>query len=404
MQIPDKIWQQRAVRRGRGERGSALLIVLVFAAIVAIMLYRELPVAAFEAQRQKEELLVSRGNEYKHGIKLFVRKVGRFPNSIDELESTNRMRFLRHKYVDPLTGKEDWRIVHAGPGGVIIDSKIKTATTGAPGASTLGQGSTFKGFNNAFSGDIEAVAANATPPSAGMRQRPGATKNAVSANNDPLAMAATGGEASAEANAGIAGAPNPGTGQPGNTQANANDQLTAGNQSMDLNGNQANGPMAAGAGISSIAQQLNNVNPQTPEKAPSQQSPALGNTSVFGNANAVAGNAGNGQIGAAGGIAGVASVAPGNSIKTVNDQTKYKLWEFYYDLRKEQSAGIQNAMGGQQNQNGPGATNAGGIGGNSNNGISQSGQQMFGFGGTSPQQSSQPVAQPTLPQQLPQQQ
>src|SRR6185503_11937250 len=39
---------------------------------------------------------------------------------------TNRMRFLRHKFEDPLTGKDDWRILHAGPGGMIIDSKVKT--------------------------------------------------------------------------------------------------------------------------------------------------------------------------------------------------------------------------------------------------------------------------------------
>ena len=115
-----------------GERGSALLIVFVFAAIVLIMLYREMPVAAFEARRQKEELLIDRGNEYKHAIKLYVKKIGQFPPSIDALENTNRMRFLRHKFDDPITGKNDWRLLHAGPNGVIIDSKVQTANA-APG-------------------------------------------------------------------------------------------------------------------------------------------------------------------------------------------------------------------------------------------------------------------------------
>ena len=50
-----------------GERGSALLIVFVFAAAVAIMLYMEMPVAVFEAQREKEQLLIDLGNEYAHG-------------------------------------------------------------------------------------------------------------------------------------------------------------------------------------------------------------------------------------------------------------------------------------------------------------------------------------------------
>jgi hypothetical protein len=36
-----------------------------------------------------------------------------------------------------------------------------------------------------------------------------------------------------------------------------------------------------------------------------------------------------------GGIAGVASRAEGHSIKTVNDQSDYSLWEFYYDPTKD---------------------------------------------------------------------
>ena len=69
--------------RRSGQRGSALMIVFAFAAIVAIMLYKELPVAAFEARRNKEELLVERGNEYKRAVKLYVRKFQTFPASIE---------------------------------------------------------------------------------------------------------------------------------------------------------------------------------------------------------------------------------------------------------------------------------------------------------------------------------
>jgi len=116
----------------RNEKGSALLIVFVFAAAIAIMLYKEMPVATFEAQRQKEQLLIDRGNEYKRAVKLYVRKFQTFPPSIEALENTNRMRFLRNRYVDPYTGKAEWRLLHAGPGGIIIDSKIKNALNGVP--------------------------------------------------------------------------------------------------------------------------------------------------------------------------------------------------------------------------------------------------------------------------------
>ena len=56
-------------RSTNSEKGSALLIVFLFAAFVAIMLYREMPVAAFEAKRQQEQMLIDRGDQYKRGVK-----------------------------------------------------------------------------------------------------------------------------------------------------------------------------------------------------------------------------------------------------------------------------------------------------------------------------------------------
>jgi hypothetical protein len=61
-----------------------------------------------------------------------------------------------------------------------------------------------------------------------------------------------------------------------------------------------------------------------------------------------------------GGIAGVASTAEGKGIHVINDHSKYKEWEFVYDLKKDktvvgagavnQQQQIQQQM--QQNQNG----------------------------------------------------
>ena len=42
--------------RRSGESGFALLLVFLMAALIAIMLYRELPRLAFESQRAKEQL------------------------------------------------------------------------------------------------------------------------------------------------------------------------------------------------------------------------------------------------------------------------------------------------------------------------------------------------------------
>ncbi|HPQ15907.1 MAG TPA: hypothetical protein PLP04_11800, partial [Bryobacteraceae bacterium] len=115
---------RRAV--GKQESGFALLFVFAMAAMVSIMLYMELPRVAFQAQREKEELLIERGEQYVRAIQLYMRKFpGRYPASIDQLENTNNIRFLRRRYKDPMTNSDDWRLIHAGPGGVLLDSLVQ---------------------------------------------------------------------------------------------------------------------------------------------------------------------------------------------------------------------------------------------------------------------------------------
>ena len=110
--------------KGRSESGFALLFVFAMASIVAIMLYMQLPRVAFEAQRDKEQLLIDRGEQYSRAIKLYVRKFNRFPADLDALDNTQNIRFLRHHYIDPMTGKSEWRLIHVGPGGVFTDSLL----------------------------------------------------------------------------------------------------------------------------------------------------------------------------------------------------------------------------------------------------------------------------------------
>jgi hypothetical protein len=83
-----------------------------------------------------------------------------------------------------------------------------------------------------------------------------------------------------------------------------------------------------------------------------------------------------------GGIAGVASKAAGHSIKVVNDQTDYSLWEFYYDPTKDATKGISSALGamgaGQQaNQQQNGTTP---FGSNSSSGTSSPFSNNNSFG------------------------
>src|SRR6476620_12530099 len=107
------------------ESGFAMLLVFLMSASIAIMLYMQLPRAAFEAQRAKEEMLQERGEQYIRAIQLYVAKWRSYPPSMDSLEKANGIRYLRKRYKDPMTGKDEWRLIHS-TNGVITDSKVQT--------------------------------------------------------------------------------------------------------------------------------------------------------------------------------------------------------------------------------------------------------------------------------------
>jgi type II secretory pathway pseudopilin PulG len=127
--------------RKRGQSGFALLLVFLMAAAIAITLYMQIPRVAFQAQRQKEQLLMERGEQYQRAIQLFVRANGRYPGEIKDLENFNNRRFLRHKFKDPITGKEEWRLIHVNAAGVFTDSLVNKAKQGdqKEASSTEGQ-------------------------------------------------------------------------------------------------------------------------------------------------------------------------------------------------------------------------------------------------------------------------
>ena len=83
--------------------------------LMLIALSVEAPRIAQQIKRDKEEEMIHRGKDYATAVKRFVHKNGgRYPVSIEQLENTNHIRFLRKKYVDPMTGESDWKMVHVG--------------------------------------------------------------------------------------------------------------------------------------------------------------------------------------------------------------------------------------------------------------------------------------------------
>ncbi len=418
-------WTPAQARR-KSQRGSALLIVFVFAAIVAISLYMELPVAAFEAQRQKEQILVDRGHEYAHAVKLFVRKTGHYPTSIKDLSDKNRMRFLRHEYNDPFTGKNDWRLLHAGPNGVLIDSKVNPVAnlTGQGGANGGAGGSgggfgtptstaTFPGGSNGSSGGGFGGSFGGSQPNAGSQpgfpgssSTPGSGSPSTADSTPPEVMvqqprqrgpavAANGSQTENGADVNTASPPLPtdtlpgalpgvASGASGANGINGAGQLGATNGANAANGQPGNPPNGAGAaGSDGKSALLGGAG------APQQNGGGFGQSSASGQSSGFAQSSGFGsQLGVlnSGGIAGVASKAGGHTIKTVNDQSDYSLWEFYYDPSKDAvPGGIQAGAFAPQNgaagtPNGAAGQSSGGFGQGSSFGQGSTAGQSSGFG------------------------
>jgi hypothetical protein len=125
----------------RPERGFALLVIFLIAAAVAFTMYQELPRAAFESARDKEQLLMDRGNQYKRAIQVFYAENKRYPAELKDLESTANKRYLRRRYIDPMTGKDEWRLVHTN-GGYLTDSLVEKPPAQNARGGLPGQGQT----------------------------------------------------------------------------------------------------------------------------------------------------------------------------------------------------------------------------------------------------------------------
>jgi type II secretory pathway pseudopilin PulG len=106
--------KERDLDRRRGEQGFMLLAMVVAIFLVLVALSVAAPRMARELRREREVEAVHRGNQYVRALQLYYRKMTVYPGSMEQLEKSNNVRFLRRKYMDPMTGKADWRIIHVG--------------------------------------------------------------------------------------------------------------------------------------------------------------------------------------------------------------------------------------------------------------------------------------------------
>jgi hypothetical protein len=400
------------MKRRRKDSGFAMLMVFLLSACIAITLYVEVPRVAFQAERQRELLLVDRGNQFKRAIQVFVHDrqnnpTGRYPASIDELESFNNHRYLRHRYVDPMTGKDEWRLVHIN-GGILTDS---VTTQAKPGAGTPGSDSTTSTYlsQQAFLTDNGAGGnAGAGGVQRALNRRPSDAEGAPGAPGAPGALGDAGGAGANGSPSGASGLP-PGipglpgqsvlpgqsgqsgqSGQPGAPQSGGQQQAqqpcnvyigscaptttasgTQGNQQLGQQpGQSPNGGaglppgLPGGPGFGTPG----GANGNAQQNAQSTAAQMIGNLLTTPRPGGMpSGMPGSTTIG--GGIAGVASKYEAEGIMVINQRTKINEWEYIFDATKwrpppnpvagtvgTQQPAMSNGPNGNNNTNAPAGT------------------------------------------------
>jgi hypothetical protein len=289
--------QVRCARRP--EQGYALMMVIFMVGLMILATAAAIPDILTQGRRQREQEMIWRGEQYERGVKLYFKKKGKFPTSLDDItKEQDGIHFMRQIYKDPMNTEDgSWRLIYVTPAGQLI---------GSLNYQTLQQMATVLRPN--------APGAGGTAPGAlpGQPGGPGPV-----GNSGPL------------------GAPggNPQTGGYGNGQQGS------GTQGTSENGTGGNGPPGA---------------PGTTENGTTSGGTGTGtdsNTDEDSNTGPVLG----------GSIVGVASKVNKPSLKVYQKAVKYKKWEFIWNPLLEAAGGAGGAgSGGTQGAGGaPGASGTG---------------------------------------------
>lgn len=128
----------------RREQGYMLMVLVLMMALMAIAAATAITSITFNLRRDREEEMIHRGAQYARAIRAYYKKFGRYPATLENLENTNQMRFLRKRYKDPITHK-DFRLLHFG--------EVKMAMSGLgggqiTGASTINANGTLTNASN----------------------------------------------------------------------------------------------------------------------------------------------------------------------------------------------------------------------------------------------------------------
>src|ERR1700687_688414 len=103
------------------DSGYMLLFLMLAVAVLTITMVGAARNYRLGIHRDREVEMIHRGTEYARAVRKYFHKFGRYPNSIEQLENTNNLRFLRKKYKDPMSPDGECKLAH------ITDISLKSA-------------------------------------------------------------------------------------------------------------------------------------------------------------------------------------------------------------------------------------------------------------------------------------
>jgi hypothetical protein len=297
------------------------MMVIFFTALMLVAVMVAAPRILLEGKREKEKEMIWRGHQYIRGVKLYYRKMGRFPTSIDDLTKpkTGSLRFMRQAYKDPMNGEDgSWRLIYVGPAGQLIGSLKPPQNLQLPTGGT-GLGTSASAFANNSTGQSGGSSAFGSSSSSAFGSSSGFGSFGSSSAGSANAGNGAQGAGAASPTGGGGGSPT----QPGTQQSP--DQKNA--QQNGQSSTQGGGPNGAQPGQSGAGALPDGSQPASADASGATPADAMSTPQSItptDTSNIIGGN-----------IIGVGSKISARSVMVYEKAKNYHLFEFIWDPSKD---------------------------------------------------------------------
>ena len=297
-QVQHPVVESTDLSRSRQRDGGYLLLaILLMMALMIIAATIAAPRVVQQIKRDREEEMIHRGTQYARAIKKYYKKFGSYPSTLEQLDTTNQIRFLRRRYKDPLTKDGKWKLLNYGD----IATLLNAAAPGTSAAALASQNGLSPGgaltANGSASGGLFSSSQQQQQQQQGNSFGNGFSASSSQGNQDPNII------------------------YPQNSN----------NQGVGLQAGQANSGQSE-----SGSQQSGSLFGQNGAAGGSPN----GSTSSTGNSPFAQNTTGGTQTFGGGAIVGVASLSKDPTIRLYNKKKTYNEWMFIYNPMMD----VQNVL------------------------------------------------------------